>query len=370
MAKHDYYELLEVERTVNTAELKSAYRKLALKYHPDRNPDNKEAEDRFKQISEAYNILSDERKRQVYDQYGHAGLEGGGGFGGGFSSADDIFSAFGDIFEDFFGGSTGRRGGGNRARRGADLQTEVEIEFLDACFGTKKDITVNKRVTCETCHGSGAKAGSSPEACTYCKGRGQVQMQQGFFTISPACPQCQGQGQVIKNKCGDCRGSGVLQKERKLNLKIPAGVGDGTRLLMNGEGEAGQNSGPAGDLYVYIRVKEHETFQREQDHILSEVKIPFPFLALGHDLQIPTIDGEDVIKIKAGTQSGEVMRLPGKGVANVRTGKRGDHLVHIQAVTPDQLSAEQKDLMQKLADTMGGEQKKAAPKKKRKGIFS
>lgn len=368
MSKQDYYELLGVSRSASVDEIKSAYRKKALQYHPDRNPGSKESEDMFKLVAEAYDVLSNEQKRGVYDQFGHEGLQGGfGGFGGGFTNSDDIFSAFGDIFEDFFG--MGRRqGGGKRARRGPDLQTEVSVDFLEACFGTEKEISITHNVRCETCRGSGAKKGTSPETCSSCRGMGQVQVRQGFFTISTTCPYCNGRGTQIKEKCSDCHGKGVTKQTRKLNLKVPSGVSDGTRLLMRGEGEAGENGGPPGDLYVFIHVAEHPEFHREEDHIISELKVHFPDLALGFETPVHTIDGEEIIKIKPGTLSGEILKLKNKGVKNIRTGRRGDHLIKIQAITPTHLTPNQKKLLEQLSAEFGASV--TDRKKKRKGIFS
>jgi len=371
MEKQDYYVLLGVERSASFAEIKTAYRKKAMEYHPDRNHGKPDAEEMFKLVAEAYEILSDDNKRGIYDQFGHAGLQGGGGFGHHFSTADDIFSTFGDIFEDFFGmGASGGRGR-TRARRGQDLQTEITTEFLEACFGIQKEVIITHNVRCETCAGSGAKKGTAPETCSTCHGHGQVRMTQGFFTISTACPQCNGQGQMIKQKCSDCRGHGVVKKERKLKVKIPAGVSDGTRLLMQSEGEAGLHGGPSGDLYVYIHVNKHEEFHREQDHILSEINVNFHDLALGCDIPINTIDGEEKIKIKAGTHSGEIIKLRGKGVANVRSGRRGNHLIHIQAVTPDKLTSKQKELFKQLSKEFEPASRLTSKKKakKKKGIF-
>lgn len=370
----DYYELLGVVKTAGTDEIKKAYRKKAFEYHPDRNPGDHTAEEKFKLVAEAYEVLSDSQKRQIYDQYGIEGLKGRGGFHG-FNSTDDIFSAFSDIFEDFFGFSGQQRGqgsGGKRARRGHDLQTEVEIEFLEACFGVEREVSVTSNVKCETCDGVGAKKGSAPSRCTYCNGYGQVQMSQGFFTISTTCPQCQGAGQVIKDKCPDCRGQGVVPKSRKLKVKIPAGIQSDMRLMMRGEGEAGGHGGPAGDLYVFVRVKAHPEFKREGDDIVTELAVSFPHLALGAELKVNTIEGERDLEIKAGTQSGEVVRLKHLGVANVRTGKRGDHLFFIQAVTPTKLSAKQKELLQELAgefELPQAETGKDKVKKKKKGFF-
>lgn len=374
MSKQDYYELLQVTKQADASEIKAAYRKKAFEFHPDRNPGNHEAEEKFKLVAEAYDVLSDSNKRSIYDQYGHAGLQGGGfgGFGGqGFSNAEDIFSTFGDIFEDFFGfqGGSGRGRTQSRARRGRDLQAEVQIEFLEACFGVQKEIKVSQNVACETCEGSGAKKGSGAEVCAYCKGHGQVQMSQGFFTISTTCPQCGGQGQTIKHKCADCRGTGLVHKDRKLKVKVPAGITNGTRLLMQREGEPGQHGGPAGDLYVFVHVAEHTEFERQDDHILSELKVNFAELALGCEKRIPTIEGEDTLKIKPGTQSGEILKLKGKGVANVRSGRRGDHLIHIQAVTPAELTQKQKELLEQLSKEFAVEEPAEQSTKKKKGVF-
>lgn len=379
MSKQDYYELLEVQKSASAAEIKVAYRKKAFEFHPDRNSDNPDAEEKFKMVSEAYDILSDANKRQIYDQYGHAGFENGmGGFPGqGFGSADDIFSAFGDIFEDFFGAGRGRGRSGSRAQRGRDLQTEVSIEFLEACAGLKKSVELAQQVSCETCSGSGAKVGTSPETCARCHGVGQVQMSKGFFTIASTCPDCGGRGQTIKEKCPDCSGRGTIKKNKTLEVRIPAGVSTGTRLVLQGEGEAGPNGGPRGDLYVLIHVLDHERFHRQDDHVVTEESISFVDLALGCDLVVQTIDGEETIAIKAGTQSGELIRLKGKGIANVRSGRRGDHVIHLQARTPHKLSSKQKELLEELrqtfdeagpkAKTSGKTDKKA--KKKKKGFF-
>ncbi|MFH1358202.1 MAG: molecular chaperone DnaJ [bacterium] len=353
MSKQDYYELLGVSRQATDADIKASYRKKAFKFHPDRNPGDHEAEEKFKSVSEAYAVLSDSRKRSIYDQFGHEGLQGAGGGYHGFNNADDIFSSFGDIFEDFFGFGSRGGGGRSRVRRGRDLQVETQVDFLDACFGTKKDVSVAHNVACETCDGTGAKVGTSPENCSYCHGRGQVQMNQGFFTISTTCPQCQGQGRVIREKCPDCHGRGIVNKKRKLSVKVPAGVSNGMRLLMQNEGEIGENGGPPGDLYVYIGVKPHDEFEREGDHILSEIQVPFPTLSLGCELDVNTIDGKSKLKIKAGTQSGAVLKLKHKGVANVRSGRRGDHLILVQAVTPTKLSTKQKKLMEELSKELG-----------------
>ncbi|MBF0104280.1 MAG: molecular chaperone DnaJ [Deltaproteobacteria bacterium] len=371
MAKQDYYALLGVSKTSSDADIKAAYRKLAFQYHPDRNQGDKKAEDMFKLVAEAYDVLSNKQKRAIYDQFGHEGLQGaGGGFGRGFSSTDDIFSAFGDIFEDFFGFG-GQGGGRTRARRGQDLQVEVEVDFLESCFGVKQDVKVYHNDTCAECGGTGAKKGSAPESCRYCGGHGQVRMTQGFFTINTTCPQCSGRGQVIREKCSSCRGSGLEKKERQLKVKVPPGVSDGMRLLMQGEGEAGAHGGPRGDLYVYVHVKEHPTFHREEDHIITELKVNFTDVALGGEMTINTIDGENKIQIKQGTQSGEIIRLKGLGVPNVRSGRRGDHLVHLQVVTPEKLTSRQRELLNELAKEceLTKNKKEDKPKNRKKGFF-
>lgn len=370
MSKPDFYELLGVDRQATADEIKKAYRKKALEFHPDRNPGDKEAEENFKLVAEAFEVLSDEQKRQIYDQFGHEGLQGGG-FGGGFHSADDIFSSFGDIFEDFFGGFGGGRRGqaGPRPRRGRDLQIGVSLEFEEACFGLEKEISVTSDVSCETCEGSGAKPGTSKEQCSYCNGYGQVQVNQGFFRISTACPQCHGAGETIKDKCGDCNGRGKKEATRKLKLKVPPGIQDGMRLVLRGEGQAGENGGPAGDLFALISVGEHKEFLRDGDDILSQIQVSFPELALGTSLDVNTLDGSKEVEIKAGTQSGDVLRLRHAGVANVRTGKRGDQIISIQAVTPKKLNKKQKELMEKLAQEFGTEPGKKKSLKK-KGLFT
>jgi molecular chaperone DnaJ len=286
-----------------------------------------------------------------------------------------VFSAFGDIFEDFFGFGNARRGQGgssSRARRGRDIQIETQIEFLEACFGIEKEVDITSNVACSDCSGTGAKKGTTPTRCSYCNGYGQVQMSQGFFTISTTCPQCSGAGQTIKDKCETCRGQGTVAKSRKLKVKIPAGISDTMRLMMRGEGEAGLNGGPNGDLYVLVHVEEHADFKRDGDNIVSEIEVPFPHLALGATLAVQTIDGENELEIKAGTQSGEILKLKGAGIANLRSGKRGDHLFLVQAMTPTKLSDEQRDLLQKLALDFSlptPSDKKEKTKKKKKGFF-
>lgn len=366
--KADYYELLGVARTATEDELKKAYRKLALECHPDRNAGDKNSEEKFKQISEAYEILSHPEKRQIYDQFGHAGLGGHGGFRDGFST-EDIFSAFGDIFEDFFGfGTQAGRTRGQRPRKGRDMQIEIKIEFLEACFGVEREVDLFTNVNCETCHGSGAKPGTKPVRCTYCNGMGQVQMRQGFFTIGTTCPRCNGAGVQISEHCPQCKGHGTTQKKHGLKVKVPPGVMEGMRLLLSGEGEAGQFGGPPGDVYVYINVKAHNDFERDGDDIITTVSVPFPHLALGAEITVNTIGGPEKISIKAGSQSGELIRLKGKGVQNVRTRERGDHLIHIQAVTPGKMNKQQKELMEALAREF--ELPGISKAGKKKGFFS
>lgn len=376
----EYYELLGVAKTASTDEIKKAYRKKAFELHPDRNPGDQAAEESFKIVSEAYEVLSDDRRRQIYDQFGHAGLKGGAGGFHPFTNTDDIFSAFSDIFEDFFGFDSGRGRGGSgrqRARRGQDLQIEVSISFLDACVGVEREVDVSSNVSCTACEGNGAKKGTHPTKCTYCNGYGQVQMSQGFFTMSTNCPQCNGNGHVIKDKCPECRGKGVVPQSRKLKVKIPAGIADQMRLVLRGEGEKGQNGGPAGDLYVFTRVTPHPEFRREEDNILSDVDVPFPHLVLGSKLTINTIDGPREIDLKAGTASGDVVCLEKCGIPNLRNGRRGDHLIHLRGVVPPKLSARQKELLEELAQefplskpVVEPESKPEKGKKKKKGFFS
>lgn len=366
-SREDYYELLRVGRTADNTEIKKSYRKLAFEYHPDRNPGDAKAESQFKKVSEAYEVLSDPQKRQIYDQFGHAGLEGRAGFHG-FQNTEDIFSAFGDIFEDFFGFSTGSRSH-KRPRKGRDVQIEVEVDFLEACFGIEKEVALQLQSTCETCAGSGAKPGSESIKCNYCHGRGQVQMSQGFFTISTTCPKCNGEGAEVAESCPVCSGSGTTQKKKKIHVKIPAGIQQGMRLVMNGQGEAGQNDGTPGDVYILVRVREHEEFKRDGDHIHSKIIVPFPYFVLGAELTINTIDGEEKIAIQAGTQSGDVLCLKGKGVKSVRGSRRGDHYVLLQATTPQKLSKTQKELMEKLAEEFPLERATQTAKKKNKKSF-
>ncbi|MDS4041612.1 MAG: molecular chaperone DnaJ [Candidatus Competibacter sp.] len=350
MSKRDYYEVLNLTRNASEAEIKQAYRRLAMKFHPDRNPGDQVAEEKFKEAKEAYEVLSDSRKRAAYDQFGHAGVDGsaGGGFGG-FGGAADLGDIFGGVFRDIFGG--GMRGGA-QSHRGADLRYTLDLTLEEAVFGTTAKIRVPTLVTCATCAGSGAKPGTKPTTCPTCRGVGQVRMQQGFFSIQQTCPRCQGRGTVIPEPCGTCQGSGRVEEQKTLSVKVPAGVDNGDRIRLAGEGEAGEHSGPPGDLYVQIRVKPHPIFTREDNDLYCEVPIGFTTAALGGDLEVPTLDGRLSLRIPAETQTGRVFRLRGKGVKPVRGGATGDLLCRVVVETPVNLTREQKELLQKLAETM------------------
>lgn len=349
--KRDYYEVLGVSRGCGEEDLKKAYRKLAMKHHPDRNPGDKEAEENFKEASEAYQVLSDSDRRAQYDRFGHAAFEQGGGFGG-FSGAgfEDIF---GDIFGDFFGGGRGR--GRTRARRGEDLRYDLEITFEEAVFGAEKVISVPRLAACEPCHGQGTKGGVPRTTCSACRGSGQVRFQQGFFTIAKACGQCGGQGTVVKEPCRSCGGAGVTQKTQSLSVKVPGGVDTDSRLKLRGEGEPGPRGGPPGDLYVVMVVREHPLFRRQQNDIVCEVPISFAQAALGAEMDVPTIEGKIKMKIAAGTQAGTVFRLRGKGAPDLRRGGRGDQLVRVLVETPRKLTARQRELLEEFARTSGDE---------------
>ena len=361
MSKRDYYEVLGVSRDVDAKELKKAYRKLAMKYHPDRNPDDKDADAKFKEATEAYEILGDQQKRAAYDQYGHAGVDpnaGGGGFGGGGANFSDIF---GDVFGDIFGGGGGRGGRGG-PQRGSDLRYTMELSLEEAVRGIEKKIRVPTLTSCETCDGSGAKPGTSPKTCGTCGGAGQVRMQQGFFSVQQTCPTCRGQGTIIEDPCNSCHGRGVKEETKTLSVKIPPGVDTGDRIRLSGEGEAGAMGGPAGDLYVQVSVKEHELFHRDGRNLYCDVPISIVDAALGGELEVPTLDGRVKLKIPAETQSGKLFRLRGKGVTPVRGGTAGDLLCRVQVETPVNLNSEQKDLLMKFQESLTGE--KHSPQKK------
>ena len=351
MSKRDYYEILEISRTATDHEIKSAYRKLALKYHPDRNPGDKNAEGQFKQAAEAYAILSDSDKRARYDHFGHAGVGGGAqGFDPSqFTGFEDIFSGLGDIFG--FGGAFG---GGRRTgpQRGADLRYDLEIAFELAAKGTETAIQIPRHESCETCKGSGAAPGTSPATCPQCRGLGQLRYQQGFFTVARTCGQCRGAGKVITKPCATCRGEGTIEKTRKLTVKIPAGIATGQRLRLSGEGEAGGRGGPPGDLYVVVIVAEHEFFHRDGNDLHCQVHLPFTTLALGGEITVPGLDGEEKIKVSEGTQTGATFRLRGKGMPDVSGRGRGDLLVTVQCTTPKKLSKDQRKLLEQLAEIL------------------
>lgn len=344
--KRDYYEVLGVGRNATDEELKSAYRKLALKYHPDRNPGDKDAEEKFKEAAEAYEVLRDREKRSLYDQYGHAGLEGSGfsGFGG----FEDIFSSFGDIFEEFFGFG-GRGASRSRPQRGADLRVDLSLTFQEAAFGTETEIEVTKRERCSTCRGSGCEPGHGPELCRACGGSGQLSRSQGFFTIRSTCHVCRGAGQVITHPCTRCRGSGQETVRKRVAVKIPAGVDNGSRLRLSGEGEAGGPGGPPGDLYVFIHVQPHEFFERRDNDLLCRVPISFVQAALGDTITVPTLNGTKTLEIPKGTQPGDVFTLPGEGIPSLRTRRRGDLVVQVDIRTPTQLSKRQEELLREFA---------------------
>jgi molecular chaperone DnaJ len=352
MSKRDYYEVLGVDKNASEAEIKKAFKRLAMKHHPDRNPDNKESEEHFKEAKEAYEVLSDSQKRSAYDQFGHAGVDpsagmGGAGFGGGASFSD----IFGDVFGDIFGGARAR-GGGGRGYRGDDLQYNLELSLEEAVAGTKVDLRIPTHVACEECAGTGAKKGTTPTTCTTCGGVGQVRMQQGFFSLQQTCPRCHGKGKMITDPCGTCHGHGRVQKHKTLSVKIPAGVDNGDRIRLSGEGEAGEQGGPSGDLYVVVSVKPHPIFERDANDLFCEVPIDIATATLGGELEVPTLNGRVKLKIPAETQSGKLFRLRGKGVRSVRSGAQGDLLCRVSVETPVNLTKKQKELLEEFQKSL------------------
>lgn len=358
MSERDYYEVLGVAKGASKDEIKKAYRKLAMQYHPDRNPDNKEAEGKFKEASVAAEVLLDDAKRQRYDQFGHAGVNGqaGGGFGSGFGGGDfgDLGDIFGDIFGDILGGGGRRRGGRRqRGRPGNDLQMGLNVSFEDAAFGLEKNISVQRYVSCGTCNGTGAKDGSQPDNCDMCHGAGEVRRQQGFFTVATTCPKCQGSGQMIKNPCSPCSGEGRIKKKVDLAVKVPAGIDHGQRLKLTNEGDCGTQGAPAGDLYVVIQIDDHEIFERDGYDVHCEIPISFSQAALGSEIEVPTLDGKVMVSIPEGTQSGKKMRLKAKGIQRLGGHGKGDQILSIHVETPTKLSSEQKEIFEKLAELEG-----------------
>lgn len=357
--KRDYYEILGVAKNATKDEIKKAYRKLAMQHHPDKNPGNKEAEAKFKEASHAADILLDDQKRSMYDRMGHAaeqGGMGGGGFQGGFSGDfGDLGDIFGDIFGDILGGQRGRGAGGggrrrSRAMAGDDLQTEMFVTFEEAAFGVEKEVQITRSVACETCHGTGAKKGSGPTTCGTCNGHGEIRRQQGFFTIAQPCPACLGSGQVIKDACESCSGRGRNKKREKLSVKVPAGIDEGQRLKLSGQGDSGSNGGPAGDLYVLIHLEPHEFFKRDEYDVHCEVPITFSQAALGTEVEVPTLGGRVSMKIPEGTQSGQKMKLRNKGITKLGGYGFGDQIIAIHVETPAKLSKEQRELFKQLGE--------------------
>ena len=372
--KRDYYDVLGVARTAGDADLKSSYRKLAMQFHPDRNPDDPAAEEKFKEASEAYSVLSDVNKRAQYDRFGHSGVSGAGGGFSGYEQVD-LNDIFGDLFSDFFAGSMGGAGGSrrrSRAQRGSDLREDIELTFEEAVFGVKTPMQVRRQEGCKECDGSGVAPGRQPSTCTTCGGKGQLRYQQGFFSVSRTCMECSGSGQIITDPCQKCRGAGRVMKERTIDVKVPAGVEDGTRIRYPEQGEAGMNGGPSGDLYVVLHVKKHPFFERDGQDLHCDVPISFPQAALGAEVKVPTLQGEHNLKIPDGTQSGDVFRIKGKGVPNLNGGGKGDLLITVSVQTPTRLTKRQRELLDQLHEVTEVENnpRKAGILGKVKDIFS
>lgn len=362
MSKRDYYEVLGVDRGASERDIKKAYKKLAMKYHPDRTAGDKALEEKFKEIQEAHEVLTDERKRAAYDQYGHAGVDPNRGGGGA-----DFGDIFGDVFGDIFGG--GRGGRQSRARSGADLRYNLEMTLEEAVRGKSVEIRVPTLVECDVCDGSGAKRGTSPTTCPTCHGSGQVQMRQGFFAVQQTCPTCSGKGKIISDPCNACHGHGRVEKTKTLSVKVPAGVDTGDRIRLSGEGEAGEHGAPAGDLYVQVHVKEHDIFTRDGNNLYCEVPLSFTTAALGGELEVPTLDGKVKLKIGAETQTGRMFRLRSKGVKSVRSGAIGDLMCKVVVETPVNLSSRQKELLKELDESMGSGKAAAKHRPKEQGFF-
>jgi molecular chaperone DnaJ len=352
--KMDYYEVLQVERTASDTELKASYRRLAMQYHPDRNPNNPEAEERFKACSEAYQVLSDPDKRAAYDRYGHAGVGAGAAgnpFAGGPFAQGDLGDIFGDLFGEMF--NMGSRGGrASRAQRGRDIKFDLRLEFEEAVFGIEREITIRRAEACNDCSGTGSEGGRQPETCQQCGGRGQIRTQQGFFSVARTCPVCSGTGSVVRHPCKTCRGDGRVQREHKILVKVPAGVENETRIRYSGEGDAGRWGGPSGDLYVVLEVRAHKFFERDGDDLHCVMPISFPQAALGTELEIETLHGPEMLKVPEGTQSGKEFRLRGKGVPHLNAHGRGDLIVEVRVQTPAKLTRQQKELMRQLGESL------------------
>jgi len=364
MSKRDFYEVLGVAKDVNEKDLKKAFKRLAMKHHPDRNQDNPEAEEKFKEAKEAYDVLSDAQKRAAYDQFGHAGVDpsmgggGAGGFGGGGANFNDVF---GDVFGDIFGGGGGGGRQRQRAYRGSDLRYNLDLSLEDAVAGTTVKIKVPTLVACKTCDGSGSKKGSDSSTCTTCGGAGQVRMQQGFFSVQQTCPHCHGQGKVITDPCSSCHGQGRVEETKTLSVKVPPGVDNGDRIRLGGEGEAGENGGPAGDLFVQVRVKPHNIFERDENNLHCSVPISMTMAALGGEIEVPTLTGRVKLKIPSETQSGKLFRLRNQGVVPVRGGPKGDLLCKVNVETPVNLTKDQKELLKQFEETLSGDSKNHNP---------
>ncbi|HOO90904.1 MAG TPA: molecular chaperone DnaJ [Syntrophales bacterium] len=349
--KNDYYATLGVEINAASDEIKVAYRKMALKYHPDRNPGDKASEEKFKEAAEAYEVLSDPRKREIYDRYGHEGLKGNGFQG--FRGFEDIFSSFGDIFEDVFGFSSGRTRSGTAARQGSDLRYDLKISFMEAAFGTSPEIEIERLEKCTECDGSGAAPGTQPVVCPMCRGVGQVTRSSGFFSVRSACPQCHGEGRIIEKPCRACRGTGKTKVRKSLQIKIPPGVETGSRLRLRGEGEDGEFGGPSGDLYVFIFIESHEFFERDGNDIICRITIPMTRAVLGGNVEVATLEGTERIKIPRNTPHGKIFRLKGKGIPHLRGFGRGDQIVQVTVEIPTGLSKKEEKLLREFAELRG-----------------